>query len=236
MGSANSWAVPLMALSLVAAFASRGNAGPLVSGPGGHQYEVVSGTDVSWDQAEAAAKADGGFLATIGDASEQSFVEKLLSDGNAPSGAYWFGLRESGSEGDYRHLSGAKPGYTHWLVGQPDNFGGNENSGSILWSNAGDATVSRRGFWNDLPPSTGYPQVAGVYPDLVPHGYLVEFAGTGAGAAFNNGDGDNQLAGDNTNEGGTPNSAPLPLASSAFPLGALMAAAAARRLGRRRRV
>jgi len=227
-----------MALSFVAAFASPGRAGTLVSGPGGHQYELVSGTDVSWDQAKAAAKADGGFLATIGDASEQSFVDKLLADGNAPSGAYWFGLHESGTEGDYRHLSGAKPAYTHWLAGQPDNFGGNENSASILWSNPADASLSsRRGFWNDLPPSTGYPQVASVYPDLVPKGYVVELAGTGASASFNNGDGDSQLVGgDNNGGGGTPNSAPLPLASSVFPIGALMAAAAARRLRRRRRV
>jgi hypothetical protein len=98
--------------------------------------------------------------------------------------------------------------------------------------------LDRRGFWNDLPPgSQGYPTVASVYPDLVPTGYLVEYAGTGASAAFDNGDGDNRLAGsDNDGNGGTPNSVPLPLASTAFPLGALMAAMAARRMRRRRRV
>jgi len=220
-------------------------AGTLVSGPGGHQYEVVSGAQVDWDQAEAAAKSKGGFLATVGDAAEQSFVEQLLSDAAAPSGAYWFGLHEGNTEGDYRHLSGTKPAFTHWLPpNQPDNFGGNETSGTILWGNPGDPSFDRRGFWNDLPPgSQGYPQVASVYPDLVPNGYLVEYAGTGASANFDNGDGDNLLAGSGTDgngngngNGGTPNSVPLPLASTVFPIGALMASMAARRMRRHRRV
>jgi len=225
-------------LSYVATYAT---AGTLVSGPGGHQYELVSGSQVSWDQADAAAKAKGGFLATVGDASEQTFVEKLLSDAAAPSGAYWFGLHEGNTESDYRHLSGAKPTYTHWLPpDQPDNFGGNETSGTILWSNQGDSSFDRHGFWNDLPPgSQGYPQVASVYPDLVPAGYLVEYPGTGASAAFDNGDGDNRLAGSDNNgngNGGTPNSVPLPLASTVFPIGALMVGMATRRMRRRRRV
>src|SRR4051794_28686327 len=96
MRSIRLWAAPFIALSCVAASAT---AGTLVSGPGGHQYELVSGSQVSWDQADAAAKAKGGFLATVGDASEQSFVEKLLSDAAAPSGAYWFGLHEGNTEG-----------------------------------------------------------------------------------------------------------------------------------------
>jgi hypothetical protein len=221
----------------VAISTTPGAAGALVSGPGGHQYELVSGSEVSWDQAEAAAKAKGGFLATVGDSSEQSFVEKLLTDATAPSGAYWFGLHETATEGDYRHLSGAKPAYSHWLAGQPDNNGGNENSGSILWSTTGDATVNRNGFWNDLPPSKGYPQVASVYPDLVPKGYLIEYAGTGSSAVLDNGDGDNRLTGSGNNgDGGSPNSVPLPLAISAFPAGALVAGMAARRIRRRRRV
>jgi len=233
------WAVPVIGMSFLAASAPAvSTAGTLVSGPGAHQYEVVTGTDVSWEQAKADANARGGFLATIGDAAEQSFVEKLLSDDSAPSGAYWFGLHETGTEGDYRHLSGAKPSYTHWFAGQPDNFGGNETSATILWSNSADAaSMSRRGFWNDLPPGkAGYPQVASLFPDLVPKGYLVEYAGSGSSASFNNGDGDNRLAEGNDGNGGNPNSVPLPLATSGFPAGALVAGLAARRIRRRRRV
>jgi hypothetical protein len=201
-------------------------------GPGGHRYEVVSDPAATWSGADADARARGGFLVTIGDAAEQSFVEGLLSDAKAPSGSYWFGLRETGADGDYRQRngSGLAPAYTHWLGDtrqpdnfagrrQPDNSSGNENSASILWSNPGDPTTDRRGFWNDLPDSGGYPQVAAVYPDLVSRGYLVELRGVGSG--FNNGDGD-----------GRPSAVPLPAAIWVFPAGAVVAAAAARKLRR----
>jgi len=238
MGSTtHRWAVPVIGMSFLAASAPAvSTAGTLVSGPGGHQYELVTGTDVSWDQAKADANAKGGFLATIGDAAEQSFVEKLLSDDSASSGAYLFGLHETNTKGDYRNLSGAKPSYTHWLAGQPDNFASNETSATILWDNPADSSFSRRAFWNDLPPSKGYPPVASVYPDLVPKGYLVEYAGSGSSTSFNNGDGDNRLADGNDGNGGNPNSVPLPLATSGFPAGALVAGLAARRIRRRRRV
>lgn len=192
------------------------------TGPGGHLYEVVTDTSVSWSQAQAAADQAGGFLATIGDAQEQAFVEGLLSDADAPTGSYWFGLHQIQTTGEYRPLSGAATNYDHFLAGQPDNNGGNETSGSILWSTAADGgtngAAARRGFWNDLPDVN--PTVNSIYPDLNRGGYLVEFKGTGP--AFNNGDGDNLL--------GHPNSVPLPAAAGLFPAGAAVAALAMRRL------
>jgi len=193
------------------------------SGPGGHRYEVVSDTKISWDKATAAAQAGGGFLASVGDAAEQAFVEKLLTDANAPSGSYWFGLHESlTEEGQYAHVSGTVPVYTHWAVDQPDNFGKAESSGSLLWSNLGDPTYGRRGLWNDLPARGGYPQVKSVYPDLDFKGYLVEFPGVGG--SFENGDGDSTLVGNRP-----PTAVPLPAAVGLFPVGAALAAYAIRR-------
>jgi hypothetical protein len=218
--------VALAALLLpLAGFAGNMRAGTVLmtkTGPGGHEYELVADPAMTWSGAAADARVRGGFLATIGDAAEQSFVQGLLTDANAQSGSYWFGLRETSTEGDYRNVvSSLPPTYTHWLnvTGEPNDSGGNENSGSILWSKAGDSTISRAGFWNDLPDSGGYPQVASVYPDLTSRGYLVESFGTGA--HFNNGDGDAR-----------PSAAPLPAALWLFPAGALFAAAAAARLRR----
>jgi hypothetical protein len=105
---------------------------------------------------------------------------------------------------------------------EPNNGTGNEDSGSILWSNPGDATFARRGFWNDLPDKGGYPALASAFPDLVSGGYVVESFGTGAG--FNNGDGDPRPA--------APSPVPLPAAVWAFPGAALIAAVAAHRLRR----
>jgi hypothetical protein len=214
--------VALVALAGLGGNALAGTVLLTAKGPGGHTYELISDSGMSWSAASADARARGGFLVTIGDAAEQSAVEGLLSDGKAPSGAYWFGLHETATEGDYRNHSGLAPTYTHWDVLEPNNGTGNEDSGSILWSNAGDATFARRGFWNDLPDRGGYPLMAPTSPDLVSAGYVVESFGTGAG--FNNGDGDPRP--------GAPNPVPLPAAIWAFPGGALLAAAAARRLRR----
>ena len=227
MQSSKTQCVALAALLSLAAWAGDAVAGTVLltaAGPGGHTYALVSDPDASWSAAAADARARGGFLVTIGDAAEQSAVESLLSDANAPSGAYWFGLHETASEGDYRNHSGLAPSYTHWDMLEPNNGTGNEDSGSVLWSNPGDATFGRRGLWNDLPDRGGYPDLASTFPDLVSGGYLVESFGTGAG--FNNGDGDARPAASG------PSPVPLPAAVWAFPGGALLAAAAARRLRR----
>src|SRR3954469_15430099 len=91
------------------------------NGPGGHRYEVVADNSISWSGAKAAAEQAGGFLATVGDQQEQSFIEGLLADSGAPSGSYVFGLDETATEGDYRPLSGVPLGFNHFLAGQPDD-------------------------------------------------------------------------------------------------------------------
>lgn len=208
------------------------------TGPLGHRYQVVTESNITWPEARAQAEAAGGYLATIGDAEEQAAVADLLSDNDPVAGAYWFGLRESATEGDYRHLNGATPSYDNFLASQPDNFGGVENSGSILWSNEDDPTHDRRGFWNDLPENRGYPEQAAQFPDLVPQGFLIEFlpAGTTTGDADDplgtGGGGGNGGGGNGGGGGGEPSPVPLPAAVWAFPAVALLAGAASRRLRR----
>jgi len=227
MRTFNKLCLSLATLVPVAASAGVGHAGTVLttaSGPGGHRYELVaSGGD--WSDAHAAAGRAGGFLATIGDSAEQSAVESLLADAGAPTGAYWFGLHETATEGDYRTARGVAPAFTHWSAGEPNNLiggGAGENSATVLWSNVGDPTFDRRGFWNDLPDGPGYPHVTSIYPDLVPKGYVVEFLGSGPN--FDNGDGD---------AGVGANAVPLPAAAWSFPAGAVLAGWAIRRARRR---
>src|SRR3954452_8771188 len=172
------WLMLALLLLSLAGLAGNTRAGTVLmtkTGPGGHEYELVADPVMTWSGAAADAKARGGFLATIGDAAEQSFVQGLLTDANAQSGSYWFGLRETSTEGDYRNVVSTRaPTYTHWLGGakEPNDLNGDENSASVLWSKAGAPTVARAGFWNDLPDSGGYPRVAAIYPDLTSRGYL----------------------------------------------------------------
>jgi hypothetical protein len=213
-----------LALGLSAIGASAGTVIDSESGPGGHKYELVLDSQSTWDQAASAARAKGGFLATLGDASEQAVIEQMLTQGGAPSGSYWFGLIEHGGEGNYVHLSGLTPTVNHFLPTQPDNNGLGESRGSVLWTAGTGATTPRNGFWNDLPNQGGYPIVAKIYPDLVSKGYFIEYPG--ANPTFNNGDGDNLLA--SGGQGPTP--IPLPGALLLTPAGLALAAYAARRM------
>ena len=53
----------------------------LASGGNGHTYRVVAKTGlISWDSANAAAQAAGGYLATITSAAENAFVLSLIDD------------------------------------------------------------------------------------------------------------------------------------------------------------
>src|SRR5688572_1732310 len=71
---------------------------------GGHTYDLVLDDQITWTGARDAAAASGGSLAVISSAQEQSFLEGLLFDRNAPTGSYWFGLQEGATEGIYSPL------------------------------------------------------------------------------------------------------------------------------------
>ena len=199
------------AAALVLAAASA-PAAPVVwnvgTGSNGNTYELVSDPDASWDAARAAAQSMGGDLATITSAEEQAFVESLMSEANVLTGGYWFGIREA-AEGVYLNVDGTPLTYTHWAASEPNNAGGVENSGQILWTNTAlplpdPAADERRGFWNDAP-AAGYTGGVDQTPsDTFRAGYLVEIAADDT-------DGGN-------NGGGT--AIPLPAAAYVFPLGA----------------
>lgn len=197
---------------------------------GGNTYDVILDDDISWTGAQNAATAAGGSLAVISSASEQSFIESLLFDRNAPTGSYWFGLIESDAEGVYR-LPGDVPGtFSNFASNEPNDAGGlGESVGAMYWTaDGGDpAGLARRGDWNDLPDE-GYPNDGGLDPaqaDLFRAGYLVEFASVGSGNGTGNGNGDGGGDGD-------PNAIPIPPALLLFPGTAVLAILAARRMKR----
>jgi len=101
-------------------------------------------TPLNFNDAEAAAVALGGHLATIRFTSENVEVSALIH----PSSA-WIGLNDIAIEGTFEWTSGEGLSYTNWLPGEPNNAGGNE-----------DATgFGPTGFWNDIPVSTLLPSV-----------------------------------------------------------------------------
>jgi hypothetical protein len=129
-----------------------------------HFYDVVSapGT-ISWEDAEAAANAAGGYLATITSRAENDFVFSLV---NKP--VYWHGY--SGPwlggyqspatlqpNGNWRWVTGEEWSYTNWQAGQPNDSGGKSEDKLQFGF---DSLVS---VWNDimsLDPTPAYRPIA----------------------------------------------------------------------------
>jgi len=210
----------LLAMGIVAASAPAQTTQPSPGGAAsgtfqGNSYELVLDTTTSWTNAQSTAQVMGGYLVTITSAAEDQFVDSLLTKGNATTGSYWIGLSRSGNGSTFSWVTKEPVSYTNWTPGVPDNFGGVENRGSILWTSApAETTFTRRGQWNDLPDA-GYPPGFG-QPDLKRGGYVIEFDSAAGGAT-----------------GGTGNGVPLPAAALLFVPGAGVAMLAARRFGRK---
>ena len=131
---------------------------PTGSGGNGHYYQVVAvGTAISWDTAQANAATACGYLATITNEGENTFVFSLA---DAVPGAWgspaldefgpWLGGFQPPGEpepsGGWAWLSGEVFAYTNWDTGEPNNAGGVENK---LHFHAKWAP----GTWNDLQTS-----------------------------------------------------------------------------------
>jgi hypothetical protein len=203
---------------------------------------LVVAPDVNWAQANTDAVKMGGWLVTIDSISEQEFVTNLLLTQKAPPGAYWFGLEKSPKTGTWVWSSKTQPDtFTHWLPQEPDNRGGNEAYGSILWDGPSASTYyrDRNGFWNDLPLN-GYKAGAhDVTSDLVETGYIVEFVGKHKGAfptVVQKVHAEARPAALTAASSLSPavvSSIPLPSAALLFPLGVVMAIYAGRRMQNR---
>jgi hypothetical protein len=199
----------------------------------GHTYQLIVDPNPSWAQANADATKLGGWLVTIDNLSEQQFVQNLLLTQKATPGSYWFGLEKSPTTGKYAWSSKSQAvTYTHWAPRQPDNLGGHEAYGSILWNGPSASATARslNGFWNDLKLN-GYTKGApGVGIDLVKAGYIVEFVGKHKGAVPASARSAVVAAAAISTGPDAVSSVPLPSAALLFPLCLGIAVYAARRM------
>jgi hypothetical protein len=172
----------LMVCAVVVAAAQAGLAAPVLWPSNGHSYEVVVVTEtdtdgklipISWLDAQAAAVAMGGYLATLTSAEENQFVFELI-----PLEAWthpaewaegpWLGGSDAASEGNWQWVTGEPWDYTSWLGGQPDNWNDIENY-LCFWGNWSDETPpTAEPTWNDAtdPQSSIYSYVV-EYDELV---------------------------------------------------------------------
>jgi len=151
---------------------------PVADGGNGHFYLAVVAPDgIRWTDANEIAKLVGGHLLTIASPNENEFVFGLID-----KDIYWFQFRpfsdwrlgpwvggyqpEGSSEPDseWRWVTEEPFIYTNWAEGLPDNFTFGQCTEQDHLHFASEFTWQPQ--WNDQWDNC---------PDLLPHGYVVEF-------------------------------------------------------------
>ena len=161
-------ALPLAAL---AAFATAAQAQVSFYSGTGHYYQAVNvPAGITWTAANNAAIAQGGYLASILSAGENSFVYGLFDPNtfysdpslNGNRLGPWFGGQNIGGAG-FQWTSGETFSYTNWQPGQPDGFGGG-NQYTQFYAGGGLGST-----WGDDTNDSATSGLAN------PRGYIVEF-------------------------------------------------------------
>lgn len=126
-----------------------------------HKYQVFE-TYMTWQEAKEYCESLGGHLATITSAEEQSVLNNF--DGN-----YWLGGTDSGSEGNWRWITGEAWIYTNWDEGEDNNLDEIEHYLTtwydFTWNDLCYDSYEQGGFiceWDTLP-TTQVDQILGVY-------------------------------------------------------------------------
>lgn len=135
----------------------------------GHAYQRYD-EGMTWTEAKAYCESLGGYLACITSAEEQAFVEKLIADGTRNH--YWIGAYRDGN--GFSWVSGEPFSYTHWDIGDPNNYGGHEDAVHILRLPSPTSSTSKAMRWNDATDR----DVTSSTEDFFSHtktGFLIEF-------------------------------------------------------------
>ena len=121
-----------------------------LSGTEGYQFQghtyLLTEQAATWEEAQAEAQRWGGNLVTINDAAEDSFLTNAFG-----ADTYWIGISDRNQEGVFEWASGEAVGYTNWAAGEPDDYAGTQDYGTL---NYGDARQ-----WND---EHGYRSLRGI--------------------------------------------------------------------------
>jgi hypothetical protein len=157
-------------------------AAPVFNPLTGHWYEAVLVPDgITWSQSYTNAINRGGYLCTITNADENTFVASLVDTNyySAPStfgdilGPWLGGFRRAG-EGTWNWVTGEPFSYAPWYPGQPDGYGGSDQRLQYY------ARFTTGSTWGDHPgePISGF---------SLPRGYIVEYDAPKCAATQTNG-------------------------------------------------
>jgi uncharacterized membrane protein len=136
---------------------------PVSAGGNGHSYGavLVGSPGISWADANSAAIASGGYLATITSAEENAFVYSLFADNSSYWHAYnniptnntfgpWLGGYQlagaSSPSTGWQWVTGEGWGFTSWQPGEPNDYAGYAEDRLLFFAGLG----VRNPNWNDV--------------------------------------------------------------------------------------
>lgn len=128
--------------------------GPVRNPSNGHAYYLLS--DSTWHEAEAAAVAMGGHLATIRDQFEQRWIFDTFKRVSGVPRNLWIGLYDPDPtqnasafevrKGEFAWTSGEPVTFSQWSAREPSN-----TLGAEFYAHLWEPGIGVEGYWNDLP-------------------------------------------------------------------------------------
>lgn len=105
-----------------------------------HRYEVVA-QRMTWAEADAYCKDQGGYLAAV---ESQEEYDQLVQLANQSGRKVLFLGAQRGADGNFHWTSGDDLTFTAWMDGEPNNEGGSENCLVMF-------LVDGQWVWSDVP-------------------------------------------------------------------------------------
>ena len=169
----------------------------------GHWYkaEWTGGNNIgaNWAEAEAAARAQGGYLATVTSDAEDAFVFSLL---NYPK--LWRNITNNSAGpwiGGFQTPDSCEPGcgwgwvtgeawsFTKWGAAEPNNINGTPEDRVCYWSNTPAQQHDQWNDWGGYNPTCGYVVEVDCLGVTQPASTCAQFGGTAVFAITAGGDG-----------------------------------------------
>lgn len=129
---------------------------PIICPPDWHLFNsscyFISRNTMNWPGAKSYCESEGGYLAIIHTAEEQTFLWDLLPRGHW--NAFWFGITDGDTEDVWKWVDNTPVVKSFWEVGEPNNHI-NEDCGYIVKTRKMERVAIRS--WYDAPCNMYWP-------------------------------------------------------------------------------
>lgn len=93
--------------------------GAIYNPANGHNYYL--GNSMTWASANTLATSLGGYLVTVNDATENTWIANTFGSWGSSPRQLWLGLTDQQQEGVHVWLNGDTSTYRNWAPGEPNN-------------------------------------------------------------------------------------------------------------------